>query len=249
MIALEMGSQTLFDADTGASGEMLEQFLEYLRVECSASHHTLVNYRIDLRHWMRFLNQRDLGKIGVQHFSDLALIREFLAEETKSFSRATVCRRLSVIKSFLKFLHREGKLEQNLAKLIKLPRAQEKLPKVLKREEVAQLIEGIAPSTLRHKRTRAVIELLYSTGIRLSELVQLNQEHLDAKEGTLRVLGKGSKERIVPMGRQCRQAIADYIESMPELQKLGVKTPLFLNRYGERLSGRSVQRNLLRICH
>jgi len=240
-----MGKSTLLDkAPAPELPKLVDQFLEYLRIECSASNHTLINYRIDLRHWVKFLFNKELGRLGVEQFSDLKLVREFLAQETKAFSRATVCRRLSVIKSFLKFLHREGHIESNVAKLIKLPRAQEKLPKVLKPEEVVRLIQGIPAATLRQKRTRAIIELLYSTGVRLSELVNLDHEHFDVKQTTIRVMGKGSKERIVPIGRHCLRAISDYIESTPVAQKAGAKTPLFLNRYGKRLSGRSVQRNL-----
>jgi integrase/recombinase XerC len=155
-------------------------------------------------------------------------------------------RRLSVIKSFLKFLHREGYIEKNVAKLISLPRGEEILPRVLKPEEAIRLIEGIPNETLRNKRTRAILELLYSTGIRISELAQINYEAIDFRAGTVRIFGKGRKERVVPMGRHCQRAINEYIEAMPASQKNGPSTPLFLNQDGDRLSVRTVQRDLRR---
>ncbi len=223
---------------------LFRDFVNYLQTERDASQHTVVNYQIDLRHFLRFLSDREGARLNVNDLANLTLIREFLRFENESFSRVTVARRLSVIKSFLKYLHREGHIENNVAKLIALPKVPQKLPFVLKPEEVVALIEGIPSSNLRYKRIRAMIELFYSTGIRLSELVQLSHEHVDLRRGTLKVLGKGRKERLVPVGRHCQKAIRDYIDSMPSFQKHGPSTPLFMNRDGERLSGRSVQRNL-----
>lgn len=224
---------------------LIENFLEYLLQERDASQHTLINYKIDLKHWLQSLTSHG-DPLTVESATNLKAVRRFLKEEGQKHSRTTVCRRLSVIKSFFKFLHREGILEINIAKLIQTPRLIPKLPKVLKTDEMIQFIQGVGTErpTLRELRTRAILELLYSTGIRLAELVGLNHEDVDFREGTLRIRGKGRKERIVPMGRHCQKAIRDYIDSMPALQKRGPKTPLFLNRDGGRLSGRSVQRNL-----
>jgi integrase/recombinase XerC len=174
----------------------------------------------------------------------LKALREFLSHEMERYERTTVARRLSVIKGFLKFLHREGYLNRNVAKLISLPRPHEKLPNVLKPEEVLKMLEGIPTRTLREKRIRAIVELLYSTGIRVSELVELSVEKVDFRAGSLLIRGKGDKERVVPMGRHCQRAIHDYIEAMPSNQKKGPSTPLFLNQWGERLTVRTVQRNL-----
>lgn len=240
------GSQkTLFDQAAGPKvPELLNGFLEYLKGERSASIHTLTNYEIDLRHWFKFIFDKYPGKFTPALCCDLPLLREYLAGEIEKYSRATVARRLSVIKGFLKHLHREGVIPSNTAKLISLPRVPEQLPFVLKPEEVLKLIEGIPTDTLREKRMRAIAELLYSTGIRVSELAALSQEKVDFKTGTIVVFGKGSKERAVPIGRHCQEAILDYIESMPSVQKHGPTTPLFLNRDGGRISVRSIQRNL-----
>lgn len=161
---------TLLDhSKTPAIPVLIDQFLKRLKVENDASDYTIVNYEIDLRRWVKFLSNRLKSKLGVKAFTNLADIRAFLAEENEHYSRTTVCRRLSVMKSFLKFLHREGYLEQNTARLISIPRGPQKLPRVLKPEEVLALIKAVPGITLREKRIRAMIELFYSAGLRLSE--------------------------------------------------------------------------------
>lgn len=240
-----MKERTLFDtASPPDLPSLVKRFLESLKNEKNASDYTLVNYEIDLRHWHEYLFTKTKGPFQFSKLSDLKLLREYLAKEMETYSRSTICRRLSVIKGFLKFLHREGYLEKNVAKLISLPRAEEPLPFVLKEEDVIKLIEGIPTDNLRHKRTRAVVELLYSTGIRVSELTALKEENVDFKNSTIVVFGKGKKERMVPIGRHCATAIRNYIDSMPQIQKHGPKTPLFLNADGGGVSVRTIQRNL-----
>ena len=223
---------------------LLNGYLEHLKTEKGSSHYTLLNYEIDLRNWFKFLFDEAVGSFDLSRLSDFKLLRKYLSHEMKKYSRATVGRRLSVIKGFLKYLHREGVLEKNVAKLISLPKQGEQLPFVLKPEDVIKLIEGIPSDTLREKRMRGIVELLYSTGIRVSELAALTHEDIDFRSGTILVLGKGNKERVVPIGRHCQKALIDYMDSMPSFQKRGPKTPLFLNKEGDALSVRSIQRNL-----
>ncbi len=227
---------------------LTQEFLGFLRTERDASPHTIINYEIDLRHWLKYFAEKHGPHFGLQDLSSLKLLREFLASEMETYERSTVSRRLSVIKSFFKYLHREGYLEKNVAKLISLPRPEEKLPDVLKPEQVVQLIDSIPNNSLREKRSRAVVELLYSTGIRISELIGLNHSSVDFKAGIIRVIGKGNKERAVPMGQHCQTALRDYLESMPPSQNYGPETPLFLNRDGERVTVRTIQRNLREIA-
>lgn len=219
---------------------LLESFLESLANEKMASQHTLSNYAIDLRRWFKHLYDTQTD------YSDLKSLREFLAKETEVYERATIARRLSAIKSFLKFLHREGLLDRNVAKLISLPKRKERLPFVLKPNEAVRLAESAPRGTLREKRIRAIIELLYSTGMRVSELATLTWEKVDFRAGTVLVRGKGRKERLVPMGRHCQSALRDYIDAVPPVQRDGLKTPLFLNREGQNVSVRTVQRDLRR---
>ena len=240
-----MKEKTLFDtAKIPDLPVLVQSYLESLKNEKNASDYTILNYEIDLRHWHEFLFTGTKGPFHFSKLSDLKMLREYLSKEMEKYSRATISRRLSVIKGFLKFLHREGYLEKNVAKLISLPRVEETLPFVLKEEEVIKLIEGIQTYDLRHKRTRAVVELLYSTGIRISELTALKHENIDFKNSTITVFGKGKKERVVPIGRHSANAIRDYVDSMPEVQKHGPKTPLFLNAEGGGVSVRTLQRNL-----
>jgi len=239
-------ASNLFDSNRGPElPQLTRDFLEYLKNEKGSSHHTLTNYEIDLRHWFRFLfESTGNGRFDRAQLSDLKRLREFLSHEMEKYERTTVARRLSVIKGFLKFLHREGHLAKNVARLISLPRRIEKLPMVLKPDEMLRLIEGIQSNDLREKRMKAVVELLYSTGIRVSELTGLTQESVDFKNGVIRVFGKGSKERLLPFGRHCHKALRDYIDSMPSIQKHGPSTPLFLNAEGQAVSVRTIQRNL-----
>jgi integrase/recombinase XerC len=247
-----MDSETLLDRVNAPQipsiSQLVLDFLKYLKTERDSSPHTLLNYEIDLRHWLGFYLQSNSDRFELSGLGSLKALREFLSQESEKYERATVSRRLSVIKGFLKFLHREGYIEKNMAKLISLPKAQEKLPRVLKPEEAIQMIEAIPTATLRDKRTKALAELLYSTGIRISELAELNREHLDIRNGTIRVLGKGRKERVVPIGQHCQRAINDYIESIPAAQTRGAQTPLFLNEFGARVSVRTLQRNLKSIA-
>ncbi len=224
--------------------DWVQRYLQFLQVEKNSSPHTISNYELDLRQWMRFLNRKAAQLEDRERLTDLKLLRAFLAEETKRYERSTVGRRLSVIKGFLKFLYREGEIDKNLAKLIALPRPHVKLPHVLKPEEVEKLIEGVPAQTLFQKRSRAVMELLYSTGMRISELVLLTYEDIDFRRSLVRVRGKGDKERLIPMGRHCQSAIHDYIASLPAALSREPATPIFLNRDGERVSVRTLQRNL-----
>jgi integrase/recombinase XerC len=242
MSSLEFG-------DNAASNvpELFDKYLEYLKNEKSSSAYTLTNYSIDLRQWMGFLwKHSEAQRDPIHALTDLTLLRKFLAEQRQKHERSTVARRLSVIKGFLKFLYREEIVEKNIAKLISLPKSEPKLPEILKPDEITQILRSIPPNTLFQKRTLAVIELLYSTGMRISELAGLSYDDVDLRNGTVRVIGKGNKERIVPMGRHCQNAIHTYIASVPSLVKSGDKTPLFLNREGDRVSVRTLQRDLRR---
>lgn len=227
---------------------MVKEYLEYLEGERRSSRHTLVNYQIDLRHWLKFLFTQKSSAPILDRMTDLKLLRDFVAHEMKQYERTTVSRRLSVIKGFLKFLHREDYIKKNVAKLISLPKPHEKLPTVLKPEQVIQLIDNIPTDRLPDKRMRAIVELLYSTGIRVSELIGLTYEKVDLRNGFIRVFGKGSKERVVPIGRHCQVALRDYMDSVPSMQKHGVETPLFLNSRGGRFTVRSTQRSLRRFA-
>ncbi len=223
--------------------KLLEQFAEYLKIERGASKYTLINYQIDLRHWWKSLFLKNSGKIEWSHLEDLKNLRQFITQQLKKHKRTTVHRRLSSMKTFLKFLHQEGYIKKNVAKLLQIPKLPTTLPVVLKPEQVIQLIESLPSATLSEKRFHAIIELLYSTGVRVSEVAALTTDRIDLKQGIIRVKGKGSKERIVPIGRHCQTAIRYYIEAKPRGNKVE-KGPLFVGENGKGISVRSIQRTL-----
>ena len=234
----------LFEVGKGHLPEWLARFLSYLETERSASPHTIANYELDLKDWFRYLFGKQKGNFQNEDLCDLKLLRKYLAVQAKQYERSTLSRRLSTIKGFLKFLHREGEIQKNAARILRLPRVPKKLPFVLSPEEMLKLLDEAPSSNLREKRLRAILELLYSTGIRVSECTGLTYEQIDFTHATLLIKGKGSKERLVPMGTHCQSAVRDYVDAVPRLVKSGSATPLFLNREGERVSIRTVQRDL-----
>ncbi len=234
----------LFEEGKGRLPEWSARFLSYLQTERSASPHTTANYELDLKDWFRYLFEKQKGEFKNSDLCDLKLLRKYLAAQSKLYEKSTLARRLSTIKGFLKFLHREGVIEKNAARILRLPRVPKKLPFVLAPEEMLKLLDEAPAENLRQKRLQAVLELLYSTGIRVSECVGLTYEQIDFAQNTLLIKGKGSKERVVPMGTHCQTAVRNYVGSVPNLVKHGSTTPLFLNRDGNKVSVRTVQRDL-----
>lgn len=217
-----------------------ERFLLYLEGEKNASAHTVKNYAVDLAEFMGLVNGKKIREIGPLE------IRKFLAHlKEKGFSKSTISRKLACLRSFFKFLTRESIIPANPAAGIATPKREKKLPTFLEIQEVENLLEAISGSKLAEKRDKALLETLYSSGIRVSELVGLNLEDADILGGVLRIRGKGKKERMVPIGKKSQEALRDYLEERNT--QLG-KSPsaLFLNKSGTRLTDRSVRRILIK---
>lgn len=214
--------------------EALAQFLGYLKNQKRCSPHTLRAYESDLRQWLDAL-EVPLSRL------EPADLRGYLAKLYDSKERTTICRKLAAIRSFLRYLRAEGKIEKNVALLVPTPKNPTKLPRFLKIEEIRELLEN-APdmTTLLGRRDRALLELLYSSGLRVSEAVGLNVGDVNLEEGWVRVLGKGSKERMVPVGPPAAEALREYLA---DREPGGA---LFLNYQGTRLTARSVARLLTR---
>lgn len=238
----DLKQRSLLEDFTPQVSEVVKNFFEYLKTEKAASPYTLFNYELDLKSYFGFINNKLKTNWSIKTLQDFKLLREYLSREAKKYERSTISRRLSVIKSFLKFLHREGHLETNIAKLIVLPKPHKKLPTVLKVEEILEILNTIPTKNLKQKRAKAAFELLYSSGIRISEMVNLDQKDIDLKNGVAKVFGKGSKERLVPIGRPCQLALKNYIDSVPKSDAASI--PLFLNREQMRVSVRTMQRDL-----
>jgi len=209
----------------------LDKFLSYLEIEKNYSPHTILNYRIDLEDFLNFIGQTPIEKV------EYLFLRRFLAQlRAKRYRPRTLTRKLSSLRSFFKFLHREGFVKENPAVLLMSPKLDKPLPKFLSENEIAKLIEAPSLKNISGKRDRAILETLYSTGMRVSELVGLNINDVDLIGNITKVSGKGKKERLIPIGDKALDAIRDYLQGRK--QKLNA---LFLNKNGTRLSDRSVR--------
>jgi integrase/recombinase XerC len=213
--------------------EYIEKFLRYLDVEKGVSSHTLRAYRKDLELF--------IGQCGDPLSAGISDVRGFLASEiNKGHKKTTAGRRLAAIRSFFRFLNREGRIRSNPAKLLSSPKTGRQLPRFLSVDEIFSLVEKPEGAGFQISRDRAALELLYSSGLRVSELSGLNMDDMDLREGLLKVRGKGRKERIVPVGGKAMAAIRSYMLERSLLKKTG--TALFLNKSGGRLSDRGVRR-------
>ncbi|HHW98447.1 MAG TPA: tyrosine recombinase XerC [Firmicutes bacterium] len=221
--------------------EMLDRFLRYQRVEKNASVHTINNYQRDILQFIEFLCDDVIESTEV----DKNDLRRFLAHLQQSgYARSSIARKLSALRSFFRFLVMEGWCAHSPLEQVSTPKQRRQLPDFLYVDECFSLLQAPDDSALG-KRDRAILETLYAAGIRVSELVGMSLHDVDFRQGYLRVLGKGSKERIVPLGRPACQAIERYVkEARPLLVKPGhtKENALFLNKAGGRLSDRSVRR-------
>jgi len=214
---------------------LVEAFLQYLAVERGASAHTLRSYRTDFEQFTAFLARR-----GVKRLADVdsRTIRAYLSWlYTQRLSRTTLARKLAVLRSGFRFLTRRGLIPRNPAREVGSPRLPQRLPSFLPVDEAWELLESPGPDTIRGMRDRAILELLYATGLRVGELCGLDRSDLDRFQGTVRVLGKGNKERIVPVGDQALRTLDAYLAVRP-----AGDGPLFQNLRGGRLTVRSVHR-------
>jgi integrase/recombinase XerC len=221
----------------------LEEFLEYLRAERQLSEHTLRNYAQDISQFLGFWEEHQPGQS--LHMATYRHIRSFMAANLKGKSKATMARKLSALRTFFRYLQRRGVLEQNPARLAPTPKADQPLPRFLTVDEVFHLLDQVGGKTsFRSRRDRAILELFYSGGLRLSELAGLNLASLHVQEGTVKVWGKGAKERLAFLGKPARVAMEAYLlEREQFLHTKGLtETALFLNNRGGRLSSRQVAR-------
>jgi len=224
--------------------DAINLYLDYLRDRRKLSPHTLKAYETDLAHWCGFLREAQmetLAKLNSQY--EPARLRHYLASRGDSLGRNSVCRHLSAIRGFLKHARQQGWLERDIGKLVPTPKGRRSLPQFLKIEEIQELIEAPDSTTWMGRRDRALFEILYGAGLRVSEGVGLDIEDIDLNQGWVRVLGKGNRERLVPLGTPAIQAVRDYLESRTPTAD---PRPLFLNFRGGRLTTRSVARILAR---
>ena len=217
----------------------VKRFLSYLTTERNASPYTQLNYQLDLTQFFAFLTHQRLRDITPLD------IRRFVAHlSTIHASRRTIARKLSCLRSFFRYLCREGTLEHNPAAAIPTPKLERRLPSFLDEQQVARLLDTPPHETWQGLRDRALLETLYSTGARVSELVGLNLDDLDEISGTIIVRGKGKKERLCPIGETALKTIRAYMAKRPK--KLRVAYALFVSQKLTRLTARQVDRLLVR---
>ncbi|HEB76047.1 MAG TPA: tyrosine recombinase XerC [Nitrospirae bacterium] len=214
--------------------EYTDEFLRYMEVEKGASKHTLRAYREDLGQFF--------GVVGKPPAEvELSDIRGFMAQRLRDGKeRSTVSRQLATLRSFFRFLHREGLIGSNPARLVPNPKQKKRLPRFLSVDEMFSVIEEPEGIGFRKARDRAVLDLLYSSGLRVSELAAMDMDDLNLKEGLIKVRGKRKKERIVPVGSKAVKSLKAYL-----IERALVRhhtEAVFLNRTGARLTDRSIRR-------
>nr|WP_320051325.1 tyrosine recombinase XerC [uncultured Desulfuromonas sp.] len=222
--------------------DWFEEFSRYLSVERNLSLHTQVSYLRDVRAFCDFVcgeDHADLKKTlpEVEKFA----LRRWMAQLLKTNKKVTVARKIASVRSFYSFLQREGYVEHNPALQVRLPRIERYLPTTLDVDYMYRLLDAQGDNSLQWLRDRAAFELLYSCGLRVGELVALDLKHVDVDQALVHVLGKGGKQRIVPVGRKALHALSAYLDRRGLLER---NDPLFVNRRGTRLSARTVQRDL-----
>lgn len=233
--------------------EAARAFIDGLRRERGASEHTVRAYASDLAAFIRSLGACRDGSVPTERQAsvdwrcvDPQAVRAYLADLHRSGSaRASIARKLAVVRAFFRYLTRRGIVDQNPAALLRAPKQDRRLPRVLTKDEAADLIRAGASSpagSLEGLRAAAILETFYSAGLRLSELAGLDLKDISFDEGLLRVLGKGRKERIVPIGQAALAAVHAYRKGLPGTLRASTEGPVFLNRSGRRLGGRSIAR-------
>jgi len=219
----------------------IDQFILHLEQERRMSEHTVSNYQRDLKRCATFLLTKDINqwpRFKTKH------VRQFIAElNREQLSARSIQRYLSSIRSFFRYLIREGLANENPAKAIQAPKAQKRLPATLDVDQISGLLDHIYQDTFIGCRDRAMMELFYSSGLRLAELAQLNCRDVDLADQLAYVTGKGNKERVVPIGSQAITAVKVWLQRREEYKSLH-ETALFISKRGGRLGVRSIQQRL-----
>lgn len=227
---------------------LIEKYLKYLQVERNSSPHTITSYKNDLSSFLDFcVSQMEVPseEVTVQTITRLT-IRLWLGElSEEGLAKSSIARKVAALRSFFKYCFKRGHITKNPAHLLIVPKKDKTLPKTATAEDVERMLENVNTKTTRGLQDRAILEVFYGTGIRVSELVGLNLTDLDLKAGQINVTGKGNKERIVPLGKTARDILADFTKKRIELY--GSKTDsdarkaLFLGASGQRAYVRAVR--------
>lgn len=235
--------------------DLIKAFIKYLKDQKGYSQHTVRSYHVDLTQFFKFVKAKIPFSEGEKlllttDIIDRSIIRQYIGTLYGRLKRATIARKLSAIRSFFLFLEKSGVIRENPASDILTPKLGKYIPSYLSVDEVFRLLERPEQQKPLGLRDLAVMEVLYSCGLRVSELESMNISNIDFEERLTKITGKGNKERIVPIGRQALNAVRAYIDATQYLRKTAgaeiQDAPLFLNFRGGRLSSRSIARIIKR---
>ena len=216
--------------------QLLKKFLDYLSLQKNCSSNTLRGYRRDIFQFINFLKKNKINSFKSISYQDLLSYLGYL--RNCGYSETPIGRKVASLKSFFKFLSARKIIKSNPVALLSSPKKPDRLPDFLTLEEVEKILNIPSKKNWQSLRDKAILELLYSTGIRVGELTSLKIEDIDFFQELIKVKGKGKKERIVPIGSYALKALIEYIERRPNKKEKNV----FLNKYGKPLSERSVER-------
>jgi integrase/recombinase XerC len=224
----------------------IARFLRFLTVERNASILTIKSYREDLTSLSEYLAELLGHPAQLNEIRPTDLRGYVSALHEAGYAKSSVSRRLASLRSFFRFAVREGLVDSNPAKPLRNPRPDRKLPHFLTTEEIGRLLDAPDARSLQGLRDRAILEVMYSAGLRVSETVGINDEDLDCDAGLVRIRGKGKKERMAPLGSFALRALAAWlrIRKLASSEARGGRAPLFVNKFGRRLTTRSVARML-----
>jgi integrase/recombinase XerD len=221
--------------EDGEMHDVIAEFLQYLGVERGLSRNTLESYGRDLRLFQRFVHRSE--GVALEAAGRPLVLGYLLQLQREGKKAATIARRLAALKAFYQFLVRERRIPDDPTSELESPKLPRRLPRVLTVPEVAAILDQPDGHTLQGRRDKAMLELIYATGIRVSELISLNVGDVNVEEGFLRCLGKGGKERVVPVGRVALAALGRYLdEARPRLLRDAGERSLFVNQRGRRLT-------------
>lgn len=224
----------------GELNKILSKYFDYLESK-SLSDNTVKNYFRDLIDYFIYLKLNDLSPTKSIEPKHIRKMLSFLID--KGFSKVSISRKISAIKSYITFLEKFNYSKNNYSELISIPKKSKSLPKVMTKKEVSQLIKHVEMNTKKNLRDDALIELLYSTGLRVSEIANLKLKDINLKKSEIKILGKGNKERIVIFNNKSKEKIIRYLKN--DKRYISIKTEaLFQNKFKEALSTRSIQRIL-----
>ncbi|MFH1714610.1 MAG: site-specific tyrosine recombinase/integron integrase [Elusimicrobiota bacterium] len=218
---------------------ILNRFLNYLNIEKSFSENTRLSYSNDLRQFVAYLDENNRELINI----DRQVGRAYLAElTTKGYKKTSLARKIAVLKSFYKYLLAENIVKKNNFLYIRSPKQDIKVPTFLDKDEVIDLIEAPSDNSLFSSRDKSIFEVFYATGVRISELVNIRYKDIDFLGESIKVLGKGNKERLIPIGRNSLGIVKTYYDRLRQNMKGLSHDYIFVNRKGGVLTARSVRR-------